>query len=60
VRALFATHRPTHIIHLAALVGGLFKNMRHKVEFWRENAAINDNVLSLAHEFKVRSLTVRS
>ncbi|KAG8862716.1 hypothetical protein FRB96_000726 [Tulasnella sp. 330] len=29
--ALFEKHKPTHVIHLAALVGGLFKNMKYKV-----------------------------
>uniref|UniRef100_A0A7S1TNY7 NAD-dependent epimerase/dehydratase domain-containing protein n=1 Tax=Phaeomonas parva TaxID=124430 RepID=A0A7S1TNY7_9STRA len=30
-RAIFRRHRPTHVIHLAALVGGLFANQRRKV-----------------------------
>ena len=38
------------VIHLAARVGGLFANMKYRVEFWRENIAINDNVLHCAHE----------
>ena len=29
--ALFDKYKPTHVIHLAALVGGLFKNMKYKV-----------------------------
>ncbi|KAG8934731.1 hypothetical protein FRC01_000777 [Tulasnella sp. 417] len=28
--AMFEKHKPTHVIHLAALVGGLFKNMKFK------------------------------
>ena len=32
-RAIFETHRPTHVVHLAAMVGGLFKNMRFKLDF---------------------------
>lgn len=43
--ALFKKHKPTHVIHLAAIVGGLFENMAHNLEFFRENMAINDNVL---------------
>jgi len=50
-RAIFEKHRPTHVIHLAARVGGLFSNMKYRVEFWRENVAINDNVLHLSHEY---------
>lgn len=40
------------VIHLAARVGGLFANMKYRVEFWRENIAINDNVLHCAHEVR--------
>lgn len=29
--AIFDKYQPTHVIHLAALVGGLFKNMKYKV-----------------------------
>ena len=35
VWALFERLRPTHVVHLAAFVGGLFKNLRAKVEFYR-------------------------
>ncbi|XP_012727631.2 GDP-L-fucose synthase [Fundulus heteroclitus] len=49
-RAVFEKHRPTHVIHLAAMVGGLFKNMKHNLDFWRNNVYINDNVLQAAHE----------
>lgn len=43
--AIFDKHKPTHVIHLAAKVGGLFANMKQKVEFYRENTLINDNVM---------------
>uniref|UniRef100_A0A665TEC4 GDP-L-fucose synthase n=1 Tax=Echeneis naucrates TaxID=173247 RepID=A0A665TEC4_ECHNA len=49
-RAMFQKHRPTHVIHLAAMVGGLFKNMKFNLDFWRNNIYINDNVLHAAHE----------
>lgn len=32
-RAIFDHHQPTHVIHLAAMVGGLFKNMKFKLDF---------------------------
>lgn len=54
--ALFERTRPTHVIHLAALVGGLFKNMSRKVEFFRDNMAINDAVLHCCYAFKVEKL----
>ncbi|XP_056131775.1 GDP-L-fucose synthase-like isoform X2 [Lampris incognitus] len=52
-QAAFRKHRPTHVIHLAAMVGGLFKNMRANLDFWRNNIHINDNVLQAAHEVGV-------
>ena len=33
--ALFDRVKPTHVVHLAAFVGGLFRNMKYKVEFYR-------------------------
>jgi GDP-L-fucose synthase len=53
-RELFARVKPTHVIHLAAKVGGLFHNMAKKVDFYRENTLINDNVMEMCREFKVR------
>lgn len=55
-RACFVKHHPTHVIHLAARVGGLFANLKYKVEFWRENIAINDNILQCCKEFEVQKL----
>jgi GDP-L-fucose synthase len=53
-RAIFAKYQPTHVIHLAAMVGGLFRNMRQNVDFLRVNLRINDHILHCAYEFKVR------
>lgn len=53
VRAIFEKHNPTRVVHLAARVGGLFANIKHKVEFFRDNIAINANVLDACREFKV-------
>mmetsp|Transcript_15372 Transcript_15372/g.30219 ORF Transcript_15372/g.30219 Transcript_15372/m.30219 type:complete len:323 (+) Transcript_15372:26-994(+) len=55
-RALFEKYRPTHVIHLAAMVGGLFKNMRYPVEFWNDNVHMNNNIMQLSREFKVKKL----
>ncbi|KAA0152176.1 hypothetical protein FNF29_04043 [Cafeteria roenbergensis] len=55
-RALFERVKPTHVIHLAAKVGGLFHNMAKKVDFYRENMLINDNVMGMCREFKVVKL----
>lgn len=53
-RKLFQEYRPTHVLHLAAKVGGLFMNMRENGSMFHENAVINDNVLSMAHQFQVK------
>ncbi|KAJ3161147.1 hypothetical protein HDU86_007769 [Geranomyces michiganensis] len=55
-RAVFEKHRPTHVIHLAAFVGGLFKNMSQQADFLRYNTLMNDNVLRAAHEYKVQKV----
>ncbi|GAA6230598.1 GDP-L-fucose synthase-like [Lates japonicus] len=52
-RAVFEKHRPTHVIHLAAKVGGLYLHMRENLHFLRDNIKINDNVLQTAHEMGV-------
>eukprot|EP00761_Pharyngomonas_kirbyi_P011544 gb/GECH01011569.1/.p1 GENE.gb/GECH01011569.1/~~gb/GECH01011569.1/.p1 ORF type:complete len:328 (+),score=61.25 gb/GECH01011569.1/:1-984(+) len=55
-RALFERVKPTHVLHLAAFVGGLFRNMKYKVEFFQDNVTMNINVLRTCHEFGVRKV----
>eukprot|EP00758_Cryptobia_borreli_P014536 Tbor_TRINITY_DN5929_c0_g2::TRINITY_DN5929_c0_g2_i1::g.18386::m.18386/K02377/TSTA3, fcl; GDP-L-fucose synthase len=55
-RAIFEKHRPTHVIHLAAKVGGLFKNLKYKVEMYRDNVDINNNVLECCKDYNVTKL----
>lgn len=31
---LFAKVKPTHVIHLAAMVGGLFRNLKYNLDFY--------------------------
>ncbi|KAL1140374.1 hypothetical protein AAG570_000306 [Ranatra chinensis] len=47
---LFERHKPTHVIHLAAMVGGLFHNMANNLDFFRKNMQINDNVLAVSFQ----------
>ncbi|XP_012553654.2 GDP-L-fucose synthase [Hydra vulgaris] len=54
VEKLFEKHQPTHVIHLAALVGGLFKNLSANLDFFRKNMAINDNILACCYKYKVK------
>jgi GDP-L-fucose synthase len=55
-RKLFDKYKPTHVIHLAAVVGGLFKNMNGNATMLRDNILINDNVLQTCYERKVRKV----
>jgi GDP-L-fucose synthase len=45
VEKLFDKFKPTHVINLAAYVGGLYKNMTNGVEFFERNIVINMNVM---------------
>ncbi|KAI5090221.1 hypothetical protein C0J45_20356 [Silurus meridionalis] len=55
-RAIFEKYQPTHVIHLAAMVGSLFMHMKQNLDFWRKNMAMNINVLHMAHEFDVEKV----
>ncbi|CAL1547311.1 unnamed protein product [Lymnaea stagnalis] len=54
--ALFERIKPTHVIHLAAMVGGLFRNLKYNLDFFRVNSQINDNVLSISHQYNVQKV----
>jgi GDP-L-fucose synthase len=56
VEDMFVRFRPTHVIHLAGLVGGVAANMKRPVEFFEDNIIINTNVLHYAHEYNVSRL----
>lgn len=53
---LFEKIKPTFVIHLAANVGGLFKNMNYKVQMFEDNIMINMNVLKCCHKFNVKKV----
>lgn len=55
-KQMFEDHKPTFVIHLAACVGGLYKNMNNKVEMFEKNVVINYNVVKCAHDYKVKKL----
>eukprot|EP01147_Barroeca_monosierra_P008265 gene8265-10163_t len=52
--AIFAQHKPTHVIHLAARVGGLFDNMSHNLDFLRQNMIMNMNILECCRLYKIK------
>ena len=51
--AIFEAYRPVAVIHLAAFVGGLFRNLKYKVEFYRHNVLMNDNVMECCRIYEV-------
>jgi len=55
-KAIFEKHRPTHVVHLAAMVGGLYHNMRASLDFFNNNMKINSNVLAMSHEYGVKKV----
>ncbi|XP_066261599.1 GDP-L-fucose synthase [Euwallacea similis] len=55
-KQLFEKYKPTHVIHLAAMVGGLFHNMSHNLDFLRNNLHMNDNVLQISYETGVKKV----
>eukprot|EP00090_Calanus_glacialis_P010463 TRINITY_DN1884_c0_g1_i1.p1 TRINITY_DN1884_c0_g1~~TRINITY_DN1884_c0_g1_i1.p1 ORF type:complete len:317 (-),score=94.58 TRINITY_DN1884_c0_g1_i1:128-1078(-) len=54
--AVFEKYKPTHVIHLAALVGGLFANMSSNSDFFRSNMKMNDNILEASRKINVKKL----
>lgn len=56
VEELFKLIKPTHVINLAAYVGGLYKNMKENVEFFENNMLINMNVMKCCHKYNIIKL----
>ena len=53
---LFKKIKPDYVIHLAANVGGLFKNMNFKLDMLEKNLLINYNVLRCSHLMRVKKV----
>jgi len=53
---MFEAHKPDYIIHLAACVGGLYKNMNKKVDMFENNLSINFNIVKCAHNYGVKKM----
>ena len=51
---VFQKEKPDYVIHLAACVGGLFKNMNQKVYMLEQNLQINYNVLKCSYLVNVK------
>ena len=55
-RKMFEKHSPNYVIHLAACVGGLYKNMNNKVQMLEDNVDMNSNIVKCCHIYKVNKL----
>ena len=42
-----------YVIHLAANVGGLYKNMERNVEMFNDNMRMNQNILEACHTYNI-------
>jgi len=56
IKDLHKKHNIDGIIHLAANVGGLFKNMSYPVEMIQDNLLMNTNILQIAHELNINNV----
>jgi len=54
VDKLFLKVKPTHVIHLAAKVGGIQDNINHPADFFDDNILINTHVLKASHKYNVK------
>jgi len=48
--------KPDSVIHLAANVGGLFKNINNNVEMFEKNLLINMNLLKICHKLGIKKV----
>lgn len=53
-------HNPQVVIHLAANVGGLFKNLNHQSEMLYDNLSMNMNVVKVCGLMNIRLITCLS
>lgn len=56
VKTMFEKYRPTHVIHLAAKVGGIADNIKHPAEYIYQNTLINSYVIHYAYKYQVEKL----
>lgn len=57
-RNVFEAYRPWAVVHLAAKVGGLYKNTRERLDMYRDNMNMNDNVMRACQEFEVKRVVL--
>ncbi len=58
VDTFFKTHKFDSVIHLAACVGGLYKNMKDNLNMFHNNIKMNMNVLKACHNNNINTCIV--
>lgn len=56
VKRIFEIYKPTYVIHLAASVGGLYKNLNNNLKMYLDNLKINQNILYFCDKYKVKKV----
>ena len=56
VKRIFELHKPDIVVHLAANVGGLYKNMYKRAEMFEDNILMNTYILKYSRIFKVKKI----
>jgi len=54
--AVFEKYKPTHVVHLAAILGGFMAHMGKNCDFFRNNMLMNENILEASFKTKVKKL----
>ena len=57
VEYMMFLHKPNHIIHLAAKVGGIQDNISKPAEYFEDNILINTHILKASLQFNVKRFT---
>jgi GDP-L-fucose synthase len=52
---VFKSINPTHIIHLAAAVGGLYMNIDYNFDMLHKNIIINSNIMKICKELNIKN-----
>ena len=56
VEKLFKLYNPDYVIHTAARVGGIGRNLNSPVQQFTDNILMNTNVVDMAHKYGVKKL----
>ena len=57
VEYMMFLHKPNHIIHLAAKVGGIQDNIAKPAEYFEDNILINTHILKASKQFNIKRFT---